>query len=54
MAVKPGAKPDEFFDELEIMSSASRVKYQNQKLSETVDHAYHHAPAIKKTAVDLT
>jgi phenylacetate-CoA ligase len=41
-------KPDEFFDELETMSAKTREKYLNQGLSQTVDHAYHHAPAVKK------
>ncbi len=41
-------KPDEFFDELETMSVKTREKYLNQRLSQTVDHAYHHAPAVKK------
>ena len=40
-------KQDEYFDELEIMSPATREKYLNEKLAETVDHAYCHAPAIK-------
>jgi phenylacetate-CoA ligase len=39
-------KQDEFFDELETMSPAAREKYLNQKLSETVEHAYQHAPAV--------
>ena len=42
------AKPDEFFDELETMSAKTREKYLNQRLSQTVDHAYHHASAVKK------
>jgi len=46
MAIK--AKQDEFFDELETMSPAAREKYLNRRLSETVDHAYRHAPAVKK------
>lgn len=40
-------KPDEFFDELEIMPADTREKYHNQRLSQTVDHAYRHAPAVK-------
>ncbi len=39
-------KPDEFFDELETMSPSAREKYLNQKLSETIAHAYRHAPAV--------
>lgn len=46
MAIK--AKPDEFFDELETMSAETRQKYLNQRLAEAVDHAYHHAPTVKK------
>ncbi len=42
------ARQDEFFDELETMSPAAREKYLNQKLSETVDNAYQHAPAVKE------
>ena len=40
-------KQDEYFDELEVMPPATREKYLNQKLSETVDHAYCHAPVVK-------
>ncbi|MFC2007681.1 phenylacetate--CoA ligase family protein [Chloroflexota bacterium] len=42
------SRQGEYFDELETMMVATREKYLNQKLSETVDHAYHHAPAVKK------
>jgi phenylacetate-CoA ligase len=42
------SKPDSFFDELETMSAETREKYFNQRLSQTVDYAYHHAPAVKK------
>jgi len=45
MAVKN--KPDEFFDELETMSAESREKHFDRKLSQTVAHAYRHAPAVK-------
>ncbi len=41
-------KPDEYFDELEIMTAEARQKYQNQKLSQTVKNAYHHAPTVQK------
>ena len=41
-------KPEEFFDELEIMPAEARKKYHNQKLRETIDHAYHHAPAARR------
>jgi phenylacetate-CoA ligase len=46
MAVESGK--DEFFDELEIMSPVAREEYFARKLSETVDHAYRYAPAVKK------
>jgi len=45
MAIK--GKPDEFFDELEIMPAEVREKYLNQQLSQTVVYAYRHAPAVK-------
>ena len=45
MAIKD--KPDEYFDELETMPAETREKYLNQRLSQTVDHAYRHAPAVK-------
>ncbi len=45
MAVKKRA--DEFFDDLEAMSAEVRKKYQNQKLAETVQHAYRYAPAVR-------
>ena len=41
-------KPDEFFDELEIMPAETREKYLNQKLAQTVDYAYRHAPVVKE------
>jgi phenylacetate-CoA ligase len=40
-------RQDEFFDDLEIMPRAEREKYLNQKLAETIEYAYHHAPAAK-------
>ena len=46
MAVE--VKSDEFFDDLEIMSAEAREKYLNQRLSQTVAHAYRHAPAVKE------
>ncbi len=46
MAIK--GKLDEFFDELEIMSADAREKYFTQRLSQTIDHAYRHAPAVKE------
>ncbi len=48
MAIKSEAKPDEFFDKLEIMPDETRKKYLDQRLSETVERAYRHAPAAKK------
>jgi len=47
MAIKSG-KQDEFFDELEIMPAAEREEYLNQRLSETIDHAYRHAPVVRQ------
>jgi len=46
MAIK--SRRDEYFDELETMAVAEREIYLNRKLSETIDHAYHFAPAVKK------
>ncbi|MFC1915764.1 phenylacetate--CoA ligase family protein [Chloroflexota bacterium] len=46
MAIKD--KSDEFFDELETMPADTRAKYLNQRLSQTMDHAYRHAPAVQK------
>ena len=37
----------EFFDELEVMPAEAREKYLNQRLHQTVNHAYRHAPAVK-------
>jgi len=42
------SRPDEFFDELEVMPPEAREQYLNQRLSETVDHAYRHAPVVKE------
>ncbi|MFC1964461.1 phenylacetate--CoA ligase family protein [Chloroflexota bacterium] len=41
-------KHDEYLDELEIMPPETREKYLARKLSETVDNAYHHAPAVRE------
>ena len=41
-------KQGEFFDELEIMPAEIREKYFKERLSETVDHAYRHAPAVRE------
>jgi len=41
-------KQGEFFDELEIMPAETREKYLDQRLSQTVDHAYRNAPAVKE------
>ncbi len=48
MAIASEGKQDEFFDELEIMSAEKREKYLNQRLSQTVDHAYRHVTAVKE------
>lgn len=40
-------KRGEYFDELEIMPAEKREAYFNQMLSQTVDHAYRNAPAVK-------
>ncbi|MBU2608144.1 MAG: AMP-binding protein, partial [Chloroflexi bacterium] len=37
----------DFFDELEIMSPEARKEYLDQRLSQTIDHAYCNAPAAK-------
>jgi len=37
----------EFFDELEIMPPDTRAEYLNQRLQQTVEHAYHNAPAAR-------
>ncbi len=42
------AKQDEFFDELETMPAEARRKYQDEKLSQAVAHAYHNAPAARE------
>jgi len=41
------SKQGDFFDELETMPIETREGYLNQRLSQTVDHAYHNAPAVK-------
>ncbi len=46
MAVKK--RTNEFFDDLEVMSSQAREKYQLEKLQQSVANAYHHAPAVKE------
>jgi phenylacetate-CoA ligase len=48
MAVKPQVRKDEYFDELEVMSLASREKHFKKKLAETIDNAYKNAHATKK------
>jgi len=47
MAVVSTDGQDEFFDELEVMSAEAREKYSAQRLAETIDYAYHHAPSTK-------
>lgn len=44
----PETKPADFFDDLEVMPPQKREGYLNQKLSETIDYAYHNAPAVKE------
>ncbi|MFC1918092.1 phenylacetate--CoA ligase family protein [Chloroflexota bacterium] len=41
-------RKDEYFDDLETMSPQEREHYQNQKLTEIVNHAYHHAPTARE------
>jgi len=48
MAMIPQGEQDEFFDELEIMPPAKREEHLNQRLAETVDYAYRHAPATRE------
>ncbi len=48
MAIESAGKQDEFFDELEIMPAEARQIYLSQGLSQTIDHAYRHAPAAKE------
>ena len=45
MAIR--GKPDDFFDELEIMSDEARERYSGQKLSQTIKRAYRYAPSVK-------
>jgi phenylacetate-CoA ligase len=47
MVIESG-RQDEFFDELEIMPVAEREEYLNQRLSNTIDHAYRHAPVVRQ------
>lgn len=44
----PEAKTGDFFDDLEIMPAEKRGGYLNQKLTEAIDYAYHHAPSAKE------
>lgn len=46
MAIK--REGDEFFDELETMPPETRENYLNQRLSETVEHAYRHASVVRE------
>jgi phenylacetate-CoA ligase len=43
-----GNQQEEYFDELEVMSTDARTKYQNKRLSQTVAYAYKHAPAARE------
>ena len=47
MAIEKQGGQGEFFDELEIMPAETREKYLDQRLSQTIDNAYRHAPAVK-------
>ncbi len=47
MALMSEAGQGDFFDELEVMPPEKRASYFNEKLIETVDYAYQHAPAVK-------
>jgi len=47
MVVVSKGVSDEYFDELEIMLPEKREEYLNHRLSETVEHAYRHAPAAR-------
>jgi phenylacetate-CoA ligase len=42
-----GSEPGQFFDETETMSSEAREKYQNEKLRETIQHAYQYSSAAR-------
>jgi phenylacetate-CoA ligase len=42
-----GSEPGPYFDESESMSSEAREKYQNQKLKETLLHAYQYSSAAR-------
>ena len=44
----PETKRGDFFDDLEIMPPEKREGYFNQKLAESIDYAYHHAPSAKE------
>ena len=48
MAIRISGKQDEFFDELEVMSTEVREKYLNQGLYQAVDWAYRNAPAARE------
>jgi phenylacetate-CoA ligase len=41
-------KENEFFDRLETMLPEAREKYLNRKLANILNHAYKHAPIVKK------
>jgi len=44
----PKAKKGDFFDDLEVMSAQERERYQRQRLRESLEHAYRHAPSAKE------
>lgn len=52
MVMRPQRGQDEYYDELETMTTGAREEYLNRRLSQTVDFAYQQAPAIKKIFAD--
>ena len=48
MAIRISGKQDEFFDELEVMSTEVREEYLNQGLYQAIDRAYRNAPAARE------
>jgi phenylacetate-CoA ligase len=44
----PETRRGDFFDDLEIMPPEKRKGYLNRKLHQTINYAYHHAPAAKE------
>ncbi len=48
MAMTAKGKQDEYFDKLEVMTADDRLKYQNDRLLQTVANAYNNAPAARE------